>query len=84
MRRIVQTRQTGLFVEQRPRNAKNLSEDIAQIRGGQIIVVDIAKLTNYEQTLIFGDILRTVYALYAEEAQSARTSPISCSSSLTN
>jgi len=29
--------------------------------------VDIAKLTDDEQTLVFGDILRTIYALYAEE-----------------
>jgi hypothetical protein len=29
-------------------------------------VVDIAKLTDDEQTLVFGDILRTIYALYAE------------------
>jgi len=67
MRRIVQTRQSGIFVSQRPRNARNLSEEIAKIRGGETIVVDIARLTDDEQTLVFGDILRTIYALYAEE-----------------
>lgn len=66
LRRIVQTRQSGIFVEQRARNAFNLSEEIAKIRGGEVVVVDIAKLTDDEQTLVFGDILRTIYALYAE------------------
>ncbi|MEM2592057.1 MAG: ATP-binding protein [Thermofilaceae archaeon] len=67
LRRIVQTRQTGIFVNERPRHVKNLSEEIAKIRGGETIVVDIARLADDEQTLVFGDILRTIYALYAEE-----------------
>ncbi len=66
LRRIVQTRQSGLFVLQRPNNVKNLSQEIAKIRGGETVVVDIARLTDDEQTLVFGDILRTIYALYAE------------------
>lgn len=67
LRRIVQTRQSGIFVSQRPWSAANLSEEIAQIRGGETVVVDIARLTDDEQTLVFGDILRTIYQLYAEE-----------------
>ena len=67
LRRIVQTRETGIFVSQRPQQAKNLSQEIARIRGGETIVVDIARLADDEQTLVFGDILRTIYALYAEE-----------------
>jgi hypothetical protein len=67
LRRIVRTRQTGIFVSQRRRHVKNLSEEIARIRGGETIVVDIARLADDEQTLVFGDILRTIYALYAEE-----------------
>ncbi len=66
LRRIVKTRQSGIFVSQRASNAKNLSEEIAKIRGGEVIVVDIACLTDDEQTLVFGDILRTIYSLYAE------------------
>ncbi len=66
LRRIVETRQSGVFVQERGRRVARLSEQVAQIRGGQTIVVDIAKLTDDEQTLVFGDILRTVYALYAE------------------
>lgn len=75
LRRIVQTRQSGIFVSQRPRNAKNLSEEIANIRGGETIVVDIARLTDDEQTLVFGDILRTIYALYAEEGSESEDLP---------
>lgn len=37
LRRIVQTRQTGIFVSQRPGNVKNLSQEIARIRGGETI-----------------------------------------------
>jgi len=66
LRRIVETRQSGVFVQERGRQVCKLSEKIAQIRGGETIVVDIAKLTDDEQTLVFGDILRTIYALYAE------------------
>jgi len=38
-------------------------------------VVDIAKLTDDEQTLVFGDILRTIYALYAEEGSDREDLP---------
>lgn len=69
LRRIVVTRQSGVFVDQRRKGHVNLSQEIAKIRGGQVIVVDIAKLTDDEQTLVFGDILRTVYALYAEGSE---------------
>jgi len=43
------------------------NQEIAKIRGGDVFVVDIAKLTDEEQTLVFGDIPRTIYTLYAEE-----------------
>lgn len=75
LRRIVQTRQSGIFVQQRAHGIKNLSQEIARIRGGQVIVVDIARLTDDEQTLVFGDILRTIYALYAEEGTDSEDLP---------
>jgi len=75
LRRIVETRQTGIFVEHRPRDVKNLSQEIARIRGGETIVVDIARLADDEQTLVFGDILRTIYALYAEEGSESEDLP---------
>ena len=67
LRRIVQTRQTGIFVDRRPPGVKTVSGEISRIRGGETIVVDIARLADDEQTLVFGDILRTIYSLYAEE-----------------
>jgi hypothetical protein len=75
LRRIVETRQTGIFVEHRPRDVKNLSQEIARIRGGETIVVDIARLADDEQTLVFGDILRTICALYAEEGSESEDLP---------
>jgi hypothetical protein len=66
LRRIVETRQSGVFVQERRKQIANLSQEIGKLRGGETIVVDIAKLTDDEQTLVFGDILRTIYALYAE------------------
>ena len=66
LRRIVQTRQTGIFVESRARSEKLLSDELMNIKGGFTYVVDIAKLADDEQTLVFGDILRTIYAVKAE------------------
>ncbi|MGB9830139.1 MAG: ATP-binding protein [Thermotoga caldifontis] len=75
LRRIVKTRQSGIFVSQRPHGVENLSKEIAKIRGGETIVVDIARLADEEQTLVFGDILRTIYALYAEEGSEREDLP---------
>lgn len=72
LRRIVQTRQTGLFVDSRSRNEKLLGDELTNIKGGYTYVVDIAKLADDEQTLVFGDILRTIYAVKAEAVE-ART-----------
>ncbi len=69
LRRIVQTRQTGIFVDSRSRNEKLLSDELINIKGGATYVVDIARLADDEQTLVFGDILRTIYAVKAEEAE---------------
>jgi hypothetical protein len=65
LRRIVQTRQTGLFVESRARNEKLLADELVNIKGGHTYVVDIARLADDEQTLVFGDILRTIYGVKA-------------------
>lgn len=69
MRRVVRTRQSGIFVPSRPRNLKNLGQEVARLRGGETLVVDMARLTDEERTLVFGDILRTIYSLYAEEGE---------------
>ncbi len=69
LRRIVQTRQTGFFVDSRSRNERLLADELTNIRGGYTYVVDIAKLADDEQSLVFGDILRTIYAVKAEDAE---------------
>jgi len=69
LRRIVQTRQTGIFVNSRSRYEKLLNVELTNIKGGATYVVDIAKLADDEQTLVFGDILRTIYAVKSEEME---------------
>jgi DNA helicase HerA-like ATPase len=66
LRRMVQSRTSGLFTDQRSRNEHNLSDALRGIEGGHTYVVDIAKLNDYEQTFVFGDIVRTTYELFAE------------------
>lgn len=69
LRRAVQTRQTGIFVESRAKNEKLLTTELTNIKGGHTYVVDIAKLADDEQTLVFGDILRTIYSIKAEASE---------------
>jgi len=66
LRRMVQTRTTGIFTNQRTRNEQELSHEIRGIEGGHTYVVDIAKLQEHEQAFVFGDIIRTVYEMFAE------------------
>ena len=69
LRRIIRTRSTGLFANARARNELNLAEQIREIEGGNTYVVDIARLNDEEQKLVFGDVLRTVYELKAEDPE---------------
>lgn len=73
LRRIVRTRSTGLFTNARARNELNLAEQIREIEGGVTYVVDIARLADEEQKLVFGDVLRTVYELKAEDPENRKT-----------
>lgn len=73
LRRIIRTRTTGLFTNARARNEMNLAEQIRELEGGHVYVVDIARLNDEEQKLVFGDVLRTVYELKAEDPEN-RTS----------
>ncbi len=41
----------------------SLSDSLSNISGGETYVVDIAKLEEQIQTLVFGDVIRTVYGL---------------------
>src|SRR5207249_8922259 len=56
LRRITQSRQSGIFVDQLSRNHCDLSQKIAHIKGGHTYVVDIYNLKDEEKTLVFGDI----------------------------
>lgn len=77
LRRIVQTRETGIFVGSRARNELLLSSVLTNIKGGTTYVIDIAKLADDEQTLVFGDILRTIYATKAEAVEErTETAPV--------
>jgi uncharacterized protein len=77
LRRIVGTRQTGIFCQSRGKNERLLSTELTNIKGGHVYVVDIAKLADEEQTLVFGDILRTIYSVKAEESEDrTETSPV--------
>lgn len=67
LRRVVKTRQSGLFVPQRSSRMTTIERSIGNIQGGHTYVVDIARLPNEEQTLVFGDVMRTVYDLYSGE-----------------
>lgn len=52
-----------------------LSEEVLNINGGQMMVVDIAGLTEQLQCLVFGDIIRSVYSLkHGDFDQDDRTS----------
>lgn len=75
LRRITQTRQSGIFVDQLSRNHCDLSQKIAHIKGGHSYIVDIYNLKDEEKTLVFGDILRTIYQLYAESDEADQDLP---------
>lgn len=52
-----------------------LSEEVLNINGGEMMVVDIAGLTEQLQCLVFGDIIRSVYSLkHGDFDQDDRTS----------
>lgn len=69
LRRIVQTRETGIFPDSLADKEKLLGEELMNIKGGSTYVVDIAKLADDEQTLVFGDILRTIYTIKSEAVE---------------
>ncbi len=67
LRRVVKTRQSGIFVPHLSTRMTTIGQKLSRIRGGHVYVVDIARLTDEEQTLVFGDILLTIYGLYSGE-----------------
>jgi len=75
MRRMVRAGQSGVFVDSRSTNEKVLGDEILEIKGGHIYAVDIARLQEHEQMLVFGDLLKSVYSLKADPPEE-RTEPI--------
>lgn len=67
LRRIVKTRQSGLFVNHLSSQLTTVAMALGEIQPGHTYVVDIARLNSEEQTLVFGDVLRTIYELYSGE-----------------
>lgn len=51
-----------------------LSDEIMNINGGEMKVIDIAGLTEQLQCLVFGDIIRSVYSLKHGDFEDERTS----------
>jgi len=77
MRRMVMTGSTGVFVKgSRSTREKDLGEEFLKIKGGYIYVVDIAKLKDHEQCLVFGDLLRTIYRVKAEGVEDPDTGEV--------
>ncbi len=74
LRRIVQTRQSGVFVPRRSQFEISLSSELGkELTGGNTFVVDIALLKDEEQTLVFGDVLKTIYGLFFEPDDNRQT-----------
>lgn len=67
LRQLVKTHQSGIFVPQPLHNMTTIKQQIGGVKGGHTYVVDIARLNREEQTLVFGDVLRTIYGLYSGE-----------------
>jgi len=75
MRRMVKIGQSGIFVDARSTRENVLSEEFLKIKGGHVYVVDIARLQEHEQMLVFGDLLKTVYSLKSDPPEE-RTDPV--------
>ncbi len=65
VRKAVRHRTTGMFVDQRHQNWTTIRSEMSRIEGGHTYVVDIAKLHDNEQMLVFGDVVRTIYQLFS-------------------
>jgi len=75
IRRMIKTTQSGIFVDRLSAHEKVLSDEILNIQGGHAYVIDIARLYEHEQMLVFGDLLRTIYRLKAEPPEDRETPP---------
>jgi hypothetical protein len=65
LNRLIRDRNSGLLVEKREPRWVTIEDEMRAIEGGKTYVVDIARLQDHEQALVFGDIVRTVYDIMA-------------------
>jgi len=65
LRKAVYHRTTGLFVDRRNQSWTTVRDELCRIQGGHTYVVDIAKLHDNEQMLVFGDVVRTIYGVFS-------------------
>lgn len=65
LRKAVYHRTTGLFVDKRNQGWVTVRDVLSRIQGGHTYVVDIAKLHDNEQMLVFGDVVRTIYGVFS-------------------
>jgi DNA helicase HerA-like ATPase len=65
MNRLVRDRNSGLLVDKAEPRWTTVREAIRAVQGGKTYVVDIARLPDHEQALVFGDVVRTVYDVMA-------------------
>lgn len=69
LNRLIRDRNSGLLVEKPHPRWTTIEDSLSEIRGGRTYVVDIAKLQDHEQALVFGDVVRTVYDVMAASAE---------------
>jgi DNA helicase HerA-like ATPase len=64
---FVKTGTTGLFVDNKASNEVTLAHYVWAIRPGQVYVIDIAKLQDFERAFVIGDVVNEVYRLFSRE-----------------
>jgi hypothetical protein len=69
LNRLVRDRNSGLLVQAREQRWTTIEHELRRIQGGKTYVVDIAKIQDHEQALVFGDVVRTVYEVMSAGAE---------------
>ncbi|MDE0555840.1 MAG: hypothetical protein OXI24_16605 [Candidatus Poribacteria bacterium] len=69
IKNFTQTGTTGLFVDNLSAGEINLAEHIWAIQPGQVYVIDIARLRDFERAFVVGDVINEVNKLFAGEIE---------------
>ena len=69
IRNFTQTGTSGLFVNNVSTGEINLAEHIWEIQPGQVYVIDIARLRDFERAFVVGDVVNEVNKLFAGEIE---------------